>query len=278
MKSYSFILIYLLFYSLANAATPYDPNLYFGGNKGCFVMHELNTQNYFKVSNSDCNKRYSPASTFKIPHSLIGLETGAIKDPNQLVPWDGFHYWTKYWNQDHTLYSAMKYSVVPYFIKLAAKVGISNMHRYLKEFEYGNQYFINREYPLNKQKQIFWLNNELKISANEQIAFLKKMYENELDVQDKNLKIVKNSIVQKKGTLSNSLGENKFILKWNPKAILSAKTGGTDNVGWLVGHIKLAEREFIFACVVTRGKGPSAVKTAIQILNDYNRNYQKLQG
>lgn len=237
-------------------------------------MHELDTQNYFEVSNSDCNKRYSPASTFKIPHSLIGLEIGAIKDPNHLVPWDGFNYWTKYWNQDHTLYTAMKYSVVPYYIKLAAKIGNVNLHRYLKEFEYGNQYFINRKHPLKRQEHIFWLNGELKISANEQIAFLKKLYKNELNVQDKNLKIVKKSLIQNRGIVSNSMGGKKFILKWEPEAILSSKTGGTDSVSWLVGHIKFVEREFIFTCVATRGKGRSAIKAANLILNDYDINKQ----
>ena len=269
MKFHFFTLIFLLSYSLTNGATQYDPKTYFGENKGCFVIHELNTQNYFKVSNSDCNKRYSSASTFKVPHSLIGLETGAIKDPNQIVPWDGHQYWTKYWNQDHTLYSAVQYSVVPYFIKVAGKVGASNMHRYLKEFEYGNQYFIDREHPLRKQENIFWLNGELKISVNEQIVFLEKMYKNKLNVKDKNLKIVKDSIIQKKGIISTAMGEKEFILNWDSKTILSAKTRGTNKVGWIIGHLKLEEREFIFACVATRGNGNSAVKAANSILNDY---------
>lgn len=137
-------------------------------------MHELNTQNYLKVSNSDCNKRYSPASTFKIPHSLIGLETRAIKNPNQIVPWNWHQYWTKYWNRDHSLNSAMKYSVVPYFIRLSSKIGFKNIRKYLKEFEYGNHSFVDRIHPLRKEEQIFWLNDELKISANEQLTFLKK--------------------------------------------------------------------------------------------------------
>lgn len=273
MKNATFLFTLFLLFSFSIAsAFEYDPKIYFGENKGCFILHELNTQNYFRVFNSDCDKRYSPASTFKIPHALIGLEVGVIKNPNDVVPWNGHHYWSKYWNRDQTLYSAIKYSVVPYFVKLAAKVGSSNMRKYLKNFEYGNQDFIDRDHPLKKQKQIFWLNNELKISPNEQIVFLKKMYENELDVQGKNLKIVKDAIIQKKGDLSNSLEKNKFNLKWHLKAILSAKTGSTVNVGWLVGHIKLVEREFIFACVTTREKGASAVKTANQILDDYYQN------
>ncbi len=265
-----YFLLFTFFFLCSTAhALKYDPERYFGENQGCFILHELHTQTYFRVSNSDCDKRYSPASTYKIPHALIGLETGAIKDPNTPVPWNGYHYRSQFWNQDHTLYSAMKYSVVPYFVKLAAKVGSSNMRQYLKDFEYGNQYFVDREHPLKKQKHIFWLNEELKISANEQIVFLKKMYEGKLNVQDNNLQIVKDTLIQKRGTLTNSLGESSFILQWGPETILSAKTGGLKTVSWLVGHIKIKQQEFVFACVATRGKGQSAVKAANQILNDY---------
>lgn len=268
MKILPLLFALLIPFSIINA-DEFDPKEYFGDEKGCFIVHELHTQDYFKIFNDNCDLRYSPASTYKIPHALIGLETGAIKNPTQLVPWDGNQYWSKHWNQDHSLYSAMKYSVVPYFVNLAAKIGITNMRRYLKEFDYGNQHFVAEGFLLNWQ--LFWLNNELKISANEQIRFLKAMYENRLNVQSKHLNIVKDTLVQKKGTLSNSMGENEFVLNWAPEAVLSAKTGATDNVGWLVGHVETAEKEYVFSYVTTldHRKFKKAVAAANRLLNDF---------
>ena len=34
-------------------------------------------------------KRYSPASTFKIPHTLFALDAGAARDEFQVFRWDG---------------------------------------------------------------------------------------------------------------------------------------------------------------------------------------------
>ena len=33
--------------------------------------------------------RFSPASSSKIPHTLIALESGLAKGPDELFPWDG---------------------------------------------------------------------------------------------------------------------------------------------------------------------------------------------
>lgn len=34
-------------------------------------------------------RRYSPASTFKIPHSLFALDAGLLRDEFQRIAWDG---------------------------------------------------------------------------------------------------------------------------------------------------------------------------------------------
>jgi beta-lactamase class D OXA-2 len=35
------------------------------------------------------SKRFSPASTFKIPHTLFALDAGAVRDEFQVFEWDG---------------------------------------------------------------------------------------------------------------------------------------------------------------------------------------------
>jgi hypothetical protein len=51
---------------------------------GCFVLFNQAENEFIKYNPELCDTGYIPASTFKIPHSLIALEEGAIKDANQV--------------------------------------------------------------------------------------------------------------------------------------------------------------------------------------------------
>ena len=52
---------------------------------------------------------FLPASTFKIPHALIALETGVVADVDkEVIRWDGVPREIEEWNRDHTLRSAMR--------------------------------------------------------------------------------------------------------------------------------------------------------------------------
>jgi beta-lactamase class D len=48
-------------------------------------------------------QRMSPASTFKIPHSLMALDAGVLKDEFQLFRWDGVERSFSGHNQDQNL-------------------------------------------------------------------------------------------------------------------------------------------------------------------------------
>src|SRR5688500_15640027 len=45
------------------------------GVQGSFMMYDMKNNKYTYYDSARCYVRYSPASTFKIPNSLIGLET-----------------------------------------------------------------------------------------------------------------------------------------------------------------------------------------------------------
>ncbi|WP_412728023.1 penicillin-binding transpeptidase domain-containing protein [Arcobacter sp. 15-2] len=57
-------------------------------------------------------KRYIPASTFKIPNTLIALEERAIKDEYEIIKWDGKKRFYKPWNKNQNLQSAIAISCV----------------------------------------------------------------------------------------------------------------------------------------------------------------------
>jgi len=88
--------------------------------------------------NVDDRESFIPASTFKIPNTLIFLEKGLIKDQYELIKWDGKDREYASWNKDQTLESAFKYSCVWCYQRYAKQVGDEKYHEYLRRFNYGN--------------------------------------------------------------------------------------------------------------------------------------------
>jgi beta-lactamase class D len=201
---------------------------YFQGFKGAFVLYDLNGNNYIRYNPERCAERFIPASTFKIMNSLIGLETGVIPDENYVIKWDGTHNVIPSWNQDHTLKTAIKNSVVWYYQELARRVGKEKMQHYIEIANYGNK-------DISGQIDTFWLEGGLRISANEQVEFLKRLYKNELPFSSRSVNIVKEILVLEK----------------TESYQLSGKTGSgqriTPHEGWFVGYLETKGNVYFFA-------------------------------
>ena len=73
--------------------------------------------------NVNDKEAFIPASTFKIPNTLIILEEGLIKDQSELIKWDGKEREYASWNKDQTLKSAFHYSCVWCYQRYAREVG-----------------------------------------------------------------------------------------------------------------------------------------------------------
>src|SRR5215472_1828652 len=84
-------LLTLAWASLGIGATSKTRNLseFFDGREGCFVMYDSQSDEYLRYNPEKCTERFSPCSTFKIPHTAIALETGVASGPDFALPWDG---------------------------------------------------------------------------------------------------------------------------------------------------------------------------------------------
>jgi len=239
--------------------------------KECFLLYEIGVGEVRRNPSTICAERLTPASTFKIPHALAALDSGVISGPDQVIKWDGQPRSFEAWQRDHTLASAMRYSVVWYFQKIAEKLGMAREREYLKRFDYGNQ-------DPSSDLTTFWLGRSLKISPEEELRFLKRLYADDLPVSRSAMATVKQILVQPRGMIVNASGEHPFAAPWPDDAVVSAKTGaGTDRSGrsvrWIVGHVRRGPRAWLFVSAVTGGEELpplSAVDLAEKALRDGN--------
>lgn len=220
-----------------------DLSRFFENTTGAIVIYDVKNNRYFRYNEKRCAARYTPASTFKIPNALIAVETGVVKDAETVMVWDKVKYpeqdWTSepfvHWKQNHTLRSAIKYSVIWYFREIALGIGEERMKTHLAKFAYGNE-DISGGLASRRMFEAFWLNNSLKISADEQIEFLQKFYDGKLPVSKRSTDIVKQILV----------------LEETPNYKLSGKTGGVGNLngkalGWFVGYVETEDNTYFFA-------------------------------
>lgn len=200
--------------------------------EGCFTMLN-NADGEVTVYNMALDTaRLLPASTFKIANALIALQTGIATDTGMLIKWDGKTRTNKEWNKDLTLAEAFKVSSVPHFQELARRIGKDTMQRWIDSIGYGNK-------NLNGPVDSFWLNNQLKISPDEQLGFMKRLYFDQLPFMKNVQQQVRDMMVQEDNTLYK----------------LSYKTGwGFDdeknNIGWVVGWIEENRHVYFFVTLV----------------------------
>ncbi len=242
----------LLCISVSVGIRAQDLSKYFQNTEGAFVLYDLKNDRYLRYNEQRCRERFTPFSTFKIPTSLIGLETGVIKDAEFVIPWDSKKYPAQdnslpEWNRDHTLRSAIKYSVLWYYRELARRIDEPRMRRLVTGFGYGNQ-DISSGWQSPRLFEAFWLRGSLSISADEQIEFLKRFYREQLPVSKRTVEIVKDILTLEK------TADYK----------LSAKTGAGPlaegrYLGWFVGYLETKDNVYFFATNL-EGESSAAIR------------------
>lgn len=174
--------------------------------------------------NVNDQESFIPASTFKIPNTLIILEEGLIKDQFEVIKWDGKEREYTQWNKDQTLKSAFQYSCVWCYQHYARQLGDKKYHTYLRKFDYGN-------ILTGSDVARFWLDGELRISVKEQINFLRKVHAEELPIQKSHIKTLKDIMLSE---------EHKSYTIWS-------KTGWSGKDGWFVGYLVTDNKTWFFA-------------------------------
>lgn len=174
--------------------------------------------------NVNDGEQFVPASTFKIPNTLIILQEDLIKNQNEVIKWDGKKRAYAPWNQDQTLKSAFQVSCVWCYQRYALKVGDKKYRSYLRTFNYGN-------HLTGDDITRFWLDGELKVSVKDQINFMRKVYSEDLPIHKEHIKTLKNIMLSE---------VHDAYQVWS-------KTGWSGKDGWYVGYLAINNQTWFFA-------------------------------
>ncbi len=196
--------------------------------QGSFVLYDEQRHQMLRSDADRSRRPMSPASTFKILNGLIALQTGVVKDPQQVMVWDGVQRSVKSWNADQTLESGIRNSAVWAFQWIARQVGEQSMQHYLDISGYGNG-------QIGPQIDQFWLDGSLRISPEDQVKFLRQLYFGSLPFAPEHLSSLREILVQER----------------NPVFTLSGKTGWSvsqePHIGWFVGYLEKSPSVWFFA-------------------------------
>lgn len=224
------LFLFMLLSSCSVNNTKVDPSLkkYFDSSNVQGSFSFLNNQlGIITVYNMDLDtQRFTPATSFKLLTSLIGIQTGKISNENTVL--------TTGTGKDSALSfkEAFKTSSNVFFQTLANQVGKDTMKVWIDSIGYGNK-------NVNGPVDSLWLNDQLKISPDEQLGFVSKLYFSQLPFQKYAQQMVQDQMLQEDNNLYQ----------------LSYATGsGTDDknnaIGWVLGWIVENQHVYFFVTFV----------------------------
>jgi len=97
------------------------------GVNGSILIYDLNRNRTYQHNSQRNETPFLPASTFKIPNSLIALETGVIPHELSVLTWDGIERAVPSWNRDLNMKEAIQASAVWFYQVLARRIGHEQM-------------------------------------------------------------------------------------------------------------------------------------------------------
>lgn len=139
-------------------------------SKSALIILRLEDERVWSSGGVRIHERFTPASTSKIPHTLLAYETGAVTDPGERFTWDGQKRFLDSWNEDQDFATAFQRSTVWIYQIVVPRIGAEKLTAAFEAFDYGNAAIGGPELISR-----YWLEGPLAISAAEQAAFLSRL-------------------------------------------------------------------------------------------------------
>ncbi|UMR30093.1 class D beta-lactamase [Massilia sp. MB5] len=215
-----------------------------------------------------CEARVTPASTFNIAVSLMGYDSGFLRDEHTpVLPFkEGYPAWIPEWRQDLDPSGWIKYSSVWYAQQVTRQLGAARFQRYIADFGYGNR-DVAGDAGADNGLGYAWINSSLKISGDEQVAFLGRMARRELPLQPQAYEM--SARLFKLASFANGWEVyGKTGTGYPVKA--DGKEDKTRAYGWFVGWAAKGGRTIVFAYLVQDQKeeeGAAGPRLRAAVLN-----------
>jgi beta-lactamase class D len=187
-----------------------------------FVLLDSRTGKMTVENARRARERFTPCSTFKIPNSLIQLDSGVAPDAFYTLEYDPKRDGPQQgaWARDLDLKAALQKSAAWYYRELARRLGPVRMQSYVDRFQYGNR-------DTSGGVDQFWIGRGLKISAEEQVSFLQRFYEGRLGISPRATSTVKELL----------LLETAPDYRWYGKTGTCSSAAG-QAIAWHVGYVE----------------------------------------
>lgn len=191
-----------------------------------------------------CDQRFYPQSTFKLPLAVMGYDAGILIDAHApLWKYQEAFNAPKRARKDIDPEAWERESIVWYSQELTRKLGRAAFDDYIKRFGYGNRDTSGTP-GRNDGLTQSWLMSSLKISADEQVAFIRRLRMGDLPVSaDAHARA--GEIIPRFTTADGWQVQGKTGSGW-----LRDKAGRSDPnrpLGWFVGWASKGERRVVFA-------------------------------
>jgi beta-lactamase class D len=223
-----------------------DLDAVFGEQKmrGAFVLLDVAADEMTMVNRARAERRYMPASTFKIPNSLIALETGVVRDENEIIPYGGKKQPIKEWERDMGLRDAIRISNVPVYQEVARRIGLERMQAMVERLGYCNR-------QIGTVIDRFWLDGPLEISAVEQTRFMARLARRQLPLSARSQTIVRDIIRLEERDGATLYGKTGWATATKP------------GIGWLVGWVERGDTVRTYALNVDMASVQDAPKRLV---------------
>ena len=191
------------------------------------------------MQRGDCRREVTPASTFKIPLSLMGYDAGLLQDEHApLLPFrQGDADWRPSWRSATDPARWMAESVVWYSQRLTVALGQARFAAYARRFEYGNADVSGD--AQHDGLTASWLGSSLRISPLGQLSFLGRVVNRQLGVSERAYEMT--------ARLTRFAGP---VEGWR----VNGKTGSGSGYGWYVGWAEKGGRKYVFARLIQKDR------------------------
>lgn len=201
------------------------------GTEAAFVLYDAQSGVTTRHNPERAAEPRTPASTFKIFNTMAALDAGVVPDEHEVIEWDGVERRFAQWNESQDLATAFQRSAVWVYQELARRAGRDTLQAFLTREGYGNA-------TIGDDVGMFWLDGSLRISPDEQVAFLRKLHAGETGFSDRAEGIVKELMVA--DTTGGAVTRGKTGWSWHEG----------ENLGWWVGWVERGEDVHFFTLQV----------------------------